>query len=59
MKQSLVNRITCCVNCNAAFIINVDGDSTTCDLCLADNEIAYEPIDETLLSDINHNIFEN
>jgi hypothetical protein len=60
MTKSIVKHITCCVSCNAAFIINIDGDSTTCDLCLAENEIAYEEIDKNLLIDINrNNIFED
>lgn len=54
MKDSLINRIVLCDGCHSAFIINVEGDSTTCDLCLADNET----INETLLSEITHDIKE-
>lgn len=58
MKDSLINRIVLCDGCHSAFIINVEGDSTTCDLCLAETEIDCEPVDENLLSEITHNISE-
>lgn len=54
MKQSFINRITLCDKCNTAFIINVEGDENTCDLCLADNELTYELIDEGVLSEMPH-----
>jgi hypothetical protein len=49
VKQSFINRITLCDKCNTAFIINVEGDENTCDLCLADNELTLELIDEGVL----------
>lgn len=49
MKQSFINKITLCEKCHTAFIINVDGDENTCDICLADNELTLELIDEGIL----------
>jgi hypothetical protein len=49
MKQSFINRITLCENCHSAFIINVEGDENKCDLCLAENELTLELIDEGVL----------
>jgi DNA-directed RNA polymerase subunit M/transcription elongation factor TFIIS len=45
VKQSFINRITLCDSCNSAFIISEEGDDSTCDSCLAENEITYEIID--------------
>jgi hypothetical protein len=49
MKKSFINRITLCDKCNSAFIINVEGDESTCDLCLADSELTNELIDQGVL----------
>ena len=49
MKQSFINRITLCDKCRSAFIINVEGDENTCDLCLANNELTHELIDQGVL----------
>jgi hypothetical protein len=49
MKQSFINRITLCDKCHSAFIINVEGDENTCDLCLSDNELTHELIDQGVL----------
>lgn len=34
MKQSFINQITLCDKCNMAFIMQQEGDETTCDGCL-------------------------
>lgn len=54
MRKSFINRITLCDKCKSAFIINVEGDDTVCDLCLADSELTNELIDQgVLIGEIN------
>jgi hypothetical protein len=54
MKQTFINRITLCDKCRSAFIINVEGDNNTCDLCLSDSELTHELIDQgVLIGEIN------
>ncbi len=34
MKQTMINRICLCDHCRKAFIINEQGNESTCDVCL-------------------------
>lgn len=42
MKESLLNRLTKCNVCGAMYILNYEGDDTTCDHCLAEQELISE-----------------
>jgi uncharacterized CHY-type Zn-finger protein len=55
MKQSLINKIVLCKNCNHAFIINEQGDENTCDNCLSELEIRHQLIDEIKKNDSSQN----
>ncbi len=54
MKQVMINRIALCEKCRQAFIINEQGDETTCDNCLAEDELTHELIDSGDLIGINY-----
>ena len=56
MKQSFINRITLCDKCHSAFIINVEGDDSVCDLCLdtEDQEYAKELINEGVIEYVSY-----
>jgi len=51
MKQSFINKITLCNQCNLAFIIDQEGDDTTCDACL---DVDYEDLIEEGVIDGNN-----
>jgi hypothetical protein len=57
MKQSFINQITLCDNCKSAFIINVEGDGTTCDGCIAERELTHEIIDSGALNGVVHDCY--
>lgn len=57
MKQSFINQIILCDNCKSAFIINVEGDQTTCDGCIAERELTHEIIDSGALRGVVHDCY--
>lgn len=54
MKQTMINRIRLCEHCRKAYIINEQGDDTTCDSCLAESELTHEILDSGDLIGINY-----
>ena len=54
LKQVMINRIALCEKCRQAFIINEQGDETTCDNCLAEDELTHELLDSGDLIGINY-----
>lgn len=46
MKQSIKDRVTFCKHCGTAYLIDVEGDHESCDLCLdAKYDSQEEPIE--------------
>jgi len=54
MKQTMINRICLCDHCRKAFIINEQGNESTCDNCLAEDELPHEMIDSGDLIGVNY-----
>jgi len=57
VKQSLVNKIALCDKCGHAFIMNAEGDDTTCDSCLAEKELNSELIEEGVIGEVTHDCY--
>jgi len=53
LKQSFINRIVICDKCGKAFTINLEGDESTCDGCIAEKELKQELIDDGTLEFVN------
>ena len=41
MANDLMSRLHKCKDCGAMYIVNFEGDDTTCDHCLAENDLFY------------------
>lgn len=57
MKQSFINKIVLCEKCHQAFIINVEGNETECDSCIAEQELTHKLIDEGVLNGVVHDCY--
>lgn len=53
VKQSFINRIALCDKCGKAFTIYEEGNESTCDSCIAENELKQELIDDGTLESLN------
>ena len=57
MKQSFINKIVLCEKCRQAFIINVEGNETTCDTCISESELKSKLIDEGVINGVVHDCY--